>query len=212
MLAGLGEAGAARFRDRVLPVLGLFRSSRVLASEMPGSWLMTVDSGTIEQALARNDRHSAALLIRRHMERPLRGHQTWPDRIGGFRHGWESESGRDRPPQYGNPCAGLAGPRPQPARPHSENHHRNQHPARRHSSATPAGPAAPPRNGSDPLADGRRHPHTVLPKQLSRPRSAACPWLRSACAGQQDRYRPPGRALMCPTTLPGQIWPARQRP
>ena len=78
---------AARFRERVLPVLGLFGSSGLLASEMPDSWLMTVDSGTIEQALARHDRESAAVLIHRHLERPLRGAQTWSGRIGGFRHG-----------------------------------------------------------------------------------------------------------------------------
>jgi len=96
---------AARFRERVLPVLGLFASSRVLASELPDSWLMTVDSGTIEQALARNDRESAAALICRHMERPLRGQQTWRDRIGGFRDGWETAPG-GRPAQYGTGALG----------------------------------------------------------------------------------------------------------
>jgi hypothetical protein len=78
---------------------------------------MTGDSGMIEQALARDDRESAALLMRRHMERPLRGHQTWPDRIGGFRHGWENAPGRDQPPQHGTGALGLASPRPRPARP-----------------------------------------------------------------------------------------------
>jgi hypothetical protein len=97
---------AARFRERVLPVLGLFGSSRLLASEMPDSWLVTVDSGTIEQALARNAGESAAVLIRRYMERPLRGHQTWPDRIGGFWRGWESAPGCARPPQYGTGALG----------------------------------------------------------------------------------------------------------
>jgi hypothetical protein len=100
------RAFAARFRERVLPVLGLFGSSRLLASQMPDSWLMTIDSGTIEQALARHDRESAAALIGRHMERPLRGHQTWRDRIGGFRHGWESAPGEDRPPPLGTPALG----------------------------------------------------------------------------------------------------------
>lgn len=97
---------AARFRERVLPALGLFRSSRLLATGLPDSWLMTVDSGMIEQALARNDRESAAVLIRRHMERPLRGHQTWLDRIGGFRHGWDSTPGSTQPPQHGTPALG----------------------------------------------------------------------------------------------------------
>jgi hypothetical protein len=101
---------AARFRERVLPVLGLFGSSHLLASEMPDSWLMTVDSGTVEQALARKDRESAAALIRRHMERPLRGHQTWPDRIGGFRQGWDGTPGSTQPPQHGTPALGWLFP------------------------------------------------------------------------------------------------------
>jgi hypothetical protein len=101
---------AARLREQVLPVLGLFRSSRLLAAELPDSWLMTVDSGTIEQALARNDRESAATLIRRYMERPLRGQQTWPDRIGGFRQGWESAPGSHGSSQRGTAALGwLAG-------------------------------------------------------------------------------------------------------
>jgi hypothetical protein len=90
---------------RVLPVLGLFASSRLLASEMPDAWLMTIDSGTIQQALARNDRESAAALIRRHMERPLRGQHTWPCWIGGFRDGWETAPG-GRPAQYGTGALG----------------------------------------------------------------------------------------------------------
>jgi hypothetical protein len=87
-------------------VLGLFRSSRLLAASLPDSWLMTIDSGMIEQALAREDRASAALLMRRHIERPLRGQQTWPDRVGGFRHGWEDASGSDQPPQHGTGALG----------------------------------------------------------------------------------------------------------
>ena len=67
---------------------------------------MTVYSGTIEQALARHDPESAAALIRRYMERPLRGHQTWPDRIGGFRHGWKLHPGGHRPPQHGTGALG----------------------------------------------------------------------------------------------------------
>jgi hypothetical protein len=97
---------AARFRERVLPVLGLFGSSRLLAAELPGSWLATIDSGMVEQSLARRDRQSAAALITRHMERPLRGHQTWADRIGGFRHGWDSAPGSGRPPQHGTGALG----------------------------------------------------------------------------------------------------------
>jgi hypothetical protein len=73
---------------------------------MPDPWLVTVDSGTIEQALARNEPESAAALIRRFMERPLRGHQTWADRIGGFRHGWDTVPGGDLPPQHGTGALG----------------------------------------------------------------------------------------------------------
>jgi hypothetical protein len=36
----------------VLPALGLFRSSRLPTTGLPDSWLMTVDSAMIEQALA----------------------------------------------------------------------------------------------------------------------------------------------------------------
>jgi hypothetical protein len=97
---------AAGFRELILPVLRLFRSPRLLATGLPDSWLMTVDSGTIEQALAQDDRESAALLMRRHMERPLRGHQTWRDRIGGFRHGWGNAPGRDQSPQHGTGALG----------------------------------------------------------------------------------------------------------
>ncbi len=96
----------AGFRSRVLPVLGLFRSSRLIATDLPDSWLMTVDSGTVEQALARDDRESAALMTRRYMERPLRGEQTWAYRIGGFRNGWENAPGPGRPPQHGTAALG----------------------------------------------------------------------------------------------------------
>jgi hypothetical protein len=37
---------------------------------------------TVEWALARDDPGAAALLIRRHRQRPVRGQQTWRGRIG----------------------------------------------------------------------------------------------------------------------------------
>lgn len=91
----------AGVRERVLPVMGLFVSSRLLAAEMPDSWVITIDSGTVEQAVARGDRESAALLVRRYMERPLRGNETWAERIGLFRAGWEDPVGGARPPELG---------------------------------------------------------------------------------------------------------------
>jgi hypothetical protein len=96
----------SQFRERVLPVLALFRSSGLLAAEMPDGWLGTVDSGTIEQALARKEPGPAAALIRRYMERPLRGHQTWADRIAGFQQGWDSAPGGGPPPQHGTGALG----------------------------------------------------------------------------------------------------------
>jgi len=87
------------FRARVLPVLGLFRAPRLVAEGLPERWLQIVDCGMIEYALARNDRESAATLIRRHMERPLRGAQSWASRINGFRHGWETAPALDLAPR-----------------------------------------------------------------------------------------------------------------
>jgi hypothetical protein len=89
----------AGFRERVVPVLDLFRAPRLVAEGLPERWLQMVDSGMIEYALARNDRESAATLIRRHVERPLRGAQTWPSRINGFRHGWETAPAPDPAPR-----------------------------------------------------------------------------------------------------------------
>lgn len=176
-------AFAARFRELVVPVRGLFGSSRLLASSLPDSWLMTVDSGMIEQALARNDRESAAALIRRCMERPLRGHQTWPagSQASGTA-GKPRPAAASRPSTAPLPWAGWPASTACPAQPHSGNRHRNQDPERRHSSAAPA--AGPRRNGSAPMADGRPRPHMALPLKPSHPRSAARPRLRSADAGQ----------------------------
>jgi hypothetical protein len=89
------------FRDDVLPVLDLFRSSRLLANKLPNSWFTTIDSGMIEQALARNDPESASALIRKYMERPLKATQTWQERIGAFRKGWEKAPGQSPGPQHG---------------------------------------------------------------------------------------------------------------
>jgi hypothetical protein len=92
---------ATRFRQKVLPMLGLFRSSSMLADSLPDSWLPAVDSGLIEQALARDDSESAALLMRRYMERPLSEGQSWSERIDGFRRGWENALDPGEPPQHG---------------------------------------------------------------------------------------------------------------
>lgn len=98
------------FHQRVLPVLNLFPSSSMLAKSLPDPWLTAVDSGLIEQALARDDIESAALLMRRYMERPLSGEQSWSDRIDGFSLGWESALSPGQPPQYGVGALGwLAG-------------------------------------------------------------------------------------------------------
>ncbi len=86
---------AAAFRARVLPVLDLFQSPSLVARELPIPWLSMVTYGTIEWALARDDRDAAALLLRRHLERPLRGKQRWEHRLASFRRGWEIPPGRD---------------------------------------------------------------------------------------------------------------------
>ena len=86
---------AAAYRERALPVLDLFQSPALLARELPSSWLSMVTEGTIEWALACQDRDAAALLLRRHMERPLKGKQQWEDRIRHYRRGWQIAPGRD---------------------------------------------------------------------------------------------------------------------
>jgi hypothetical protein len=86
---------AAAFRERVLPVLDLFQSPALVARELPVSWLSMVAEGTVEWALACEDYDAAALLLRRHMERPLEGKQRWKDRIRHYRRGWEIAPGRD---------------------------------------------------------------------------------------------------------------------
>jgi hypothetical protein len=67
---------------------------------------MTVGGGTVEEALNRNDRESAALLVRRYVERPLRGDETWADRAEGFRAGWDTAYDPGEPPQHGSPALG----------------------------------------------------------------------------------------------------------
>jgi hypothetical protein len=85
---------AAAFGERVLPVLDLFRSPALVARELPVSWLSMVAEGTVEWALACEDRDAAALLLCRHMQRPLKGKQRWEDRIRHYRRGWEIAPGR----------------------------------------------------------------------------------------------------------------------
>ena len=92
---GLSDFAAA-FTRRILPVLRLFRSPGVAARRLPDPWLAMAGCETVEWALARNDPDAAGLLIRRHLQRPLRGQQTWQGRIEPFRHGWELAAGRDR--------------------------------------------------------------------------------------------------------------------
>jgi hypothetical protein len=91
---GLSEFAAA-FARRILPVLRLFRSPDLAACGLPDPWLAMAGCETVEWALARNDPGAAGLLIRRHLQRPLRGQQTWPGRIEPFRRGWELAPGRD---------------------------------------------------------------------------------------------------------------------
>jgi len=81
--------------SRILPVLRLFRSPGVAACRLPDPWLAMAGCETVEWALARNDPDAAALLIRRRLQRPLRGQQTWQGRIEPFRRGWELAPGRD---------------------------------------------------------------------------------------------------------------------
>ena len=94
LTVGLDEFAAA-FRERVLPVLGLFQSPSVVARKLPVSWLSMIDHATIEWALARGDQDAAALLLRRHLERPLTGKQRWEPRLDSFRRGWAAAPGRD---------------------------------------------------------------------------------------------------------------------
>lgn len=96
---------AAAFCERILPVLRLFRSPDLAAHGLPDSWLVMVGSEMVEWALAHNDSGAAALLIRRHMQRPLHGQQTWQSRIEAFRRGWELAPGRDGLSQAALPLA-----------------------------------------------------------------------------------------------------------
>ena len=45
--------------------------------------------------LAGEHQDAAALLLRRHMQRPLKGVQRWEQRVGSFRRGWEIAPGRE---------------------------------------------------------------------------------------------------------------------
>jgi len=92
---------AAAFQERVIPVLDLFQSPSRVARELPVWWLGMVTYGTIEWALACGDQDAAALLLRRHLERPLRGSQQWEQRFESFRRGWEAAPGRDGLPGPG---------------------------------------------------------------------------------------------------------------
>lgn len=86
-------------QNRILPVFDLFRSPHLLSSGLPDSCLSMVDCSTIEWALAHADPASASLLIRRHMELPLRGMQRWQGLIDRFREGWETAPDRSALPQ-----------------------------------------------------------------------------------------------------------------
>jgi hypothetical protein len=58
-------------------------------------------ASTIEWALAHDNREAAAQLLRRHIERPVKGNQTSDPRVRRFANGWQA---RERPD---DPLGGL---------------------------------------------------------------------------------------------------------
>lgn len=93
---------AADLRTEVLPVIEVFSDPDLAAEALPEAWLAMISAGTIEWALARSRQDAAARLVRRHIERQLKGSQTWDARINQFTEGWNSD---DRPD---DPIGGLA--------------------------------------------------------------------------------------------------------
>src|SRR3954452_21097526 len=51
-----------------------------------------VGAGTIEGAIARAEPDAAALVLGRHMKRPLVGQQTWESRLSRFSDGWHADA------------------------------------------------------------------------------------------------------------------------
>ncbi len=75
----------------LLPTFQLFDSPAHVAHDLPTAWLGMIEARTIEWAIAMGDRDAATLLVRRHLERPLRGKQTWETRLRLFTEGFETE-------------------------------------------------------------------------------------------------------------------------
>jgi hypothetical protein len=95
------DAFASDLRAEVLPVLGVFGDPEAAAQQLPEAWLPTVSAGTIEWALAHDKREAATQLLRRHIERPVKGDQTSDARVRRFANGWQA---RERPD---DPLGGL---------------------------------------------------------------------------------------------------------
>jgi len=79
-------------QHHVLPVVELFHDPAEAAASLPSQWLGMVGAGTIEWAIAHDEPDAAALLVRRHMERPLVGQQTWESRLSRFSDGWHADA------------------------------------------------------------------------------------------------------------------------
>lgn len=82
----------------VLPVLDDFAHPGTVVSGLPTTWWGMVDAGTVEWSLACGDRDSAAAIIHRHLERPLKGLQSAESRLSPFSDGWAAGHRREAPP------------------------------------------------------------------------------------------------------------------
>jgi hypothetical protein len=92
---------ASDLREEVVPVLEVFRDPETAARQLPQAWLSMISAGTIEWALAHDKREAATQLLRRHIERPVKGDQTSDPRVRRFANGWHA---RERPD---DPLGGL---------------------------------------------------------------------------------------------------------
>jgi hypothetical protein len=93
--------------ERVLPVLDAFADPGTVVSKLPTTWWDMVDAGTVEWSLACGDRDSAAAMIHRHLERPLKGLQSAESRLSQFREGWEAAHRGEEPPKLPPPIHSL---------------------------------------------------------------------------------------------------------
>jgi hypothetical protein len=75
--------------EHVLPVLDDFLDPSTLVFGLPAPWWDMIDVSAVEWSLACGDRDSAAAMIHRHLERPLRGDSA-EYRLSQFREGWEA--------------------------------------------------------------------------------------------------------------------------